>query len=103
KSGMLGTAAVAEAVADAIEAAKLQPYVCDPVAYTRSGDELLEADAVAVLKKRLFPLAAVVTPNRREAALLTGADARADWTVAMAKDAARRLADAGPKAVAVKG
>jgi hydroxymethylpyrimidine/phosphomethylpyrimidine kinase len=63
----------------------------------------LEADAVTVLKKRLFPLAAVVTPNRREAALLTGADAKAEWTVAMAKDAARRLADAGPKAVVVKG
>ena len=36
------------------------------------------------------PLAAVVTPNRREAAVLTGGDpkAKGDWTIAMAKDAA---------------
>jgi hydroxymethylpyrimidine/phosphomethylpyrimidine kinase len=107
KSGMLGNAAVVEAVADAIEANKLQPYVCDPVMFARGGDALLAEDAVAVMKKRLFPLAAVVTPNRREAAVLTGGDPKAkpkgDWTVAMAKDAARRIADMGAGAVVMKG
>jgi hydroxymethylpyrimidine/phosphomethylpyrimidine kinase len=57
------------------------------------------------VKKRLFPLAAVVTPNRREAAVLTGGDpkAKGDWTIAMAKDAARRIADMGAAAVVMKG
>ena len=105
KTGMLGNAAVVEAVADAIEANKLQPYVCDPVMFARSGDALLAEDAVALVKKRLFPLAAVVTPNRREAAVLTGGDpkAKGDWTIAMAKDAARRIADMGAAAVVMKG
>jgi hydroxymethylpyrimidine/phosphomethylpyrimidine kinase len=105
KTGMLGNAAVVEAVADAIEANKLQPYVCDPVMFARSGDALLAEDAVALVKKRLFPLAAVVTPNRREAAGLTGGDpkAKGDWTIAMAKDAARRIADMGAAAVVMKG
>jgi hydroxymethylpyrimidine/phosphomethylpyrimidine kinase len=105
KSGMLGNAEVVEAVADAIEANKLQPYVCDPVMFARGGDQLLADDAVAVMKKRLFPLAAVVTPNRKEAAVLTGGDpkAKGDWTIAMAKDAARRIADTGAAAVVMKG
>src|SRR5690349_7063183 len=105
KTGMLGNAELVEAVADAIEANKLQPYVCDPVMFARGGDQLLEEDAVALVKKRLFPLAAVVTPNRREAAVLTGGDAKAkgEWTVAMSRDAARRITDMGAAAVVMKG
>jgi hydroxymethylpyrimidine/phosphomethylpyrimidine kinase len=52
--------------------------------------------------KKLFPLAAVVTPNLAEAAKLTGA-AKIEPTIASAKDAARRLIGLGAKAVLVKG
>ena len=55
------------------------------------------------MKKRLFPLAAVVTPNRREAALLTDADPKLQFTIPLAKDAAKRLVGGGAKAVVVKG
>jgi hydroxymethylpyrimidine/phosphomethylpyrimidine kinase len=103
KTGMLGSVAMVEAVADAIADDKLQPYVCDPVMVAKSGDELIKDDAVAAIKKRLFPLAAVITPNRRETALLTGMDRKADVTLAMAKDAARRLVGGGARAVVVKG
>ena len=103
KTGMLGSAAMVEAVEDCISRNKLQPYVCDPVMVAKSGDELIKDDAVATMKKRLFPLAAVVTPNRRETMLLTGLDRKAEVTLAVAKDAARRLAGAGARAVVVKG
>ena len=103
KTGMLGSAAMVEVVEDCISRNKLQPYVCDPVMVAKSGDELIKDDAVAVMKKRLFPLAAVVTPNRRETMLLTGLDRKAEVTLAVAKDAARRLAGAGARAVVVKG
>ncbi len=104
KTGMLANIGIIEAVADAIEGSKLQPYVCDPVMYAKSGNELLKPEAVAKMKKKLFPLAAVVTPNKREAAVLTGADPdRAAWTVQSAKEAARRIAGMGAKAVLVKG
>ena len=103
KTGMLASAKVVEVVEDAIGRNKLQPYVCDPVMVAKSGDELLKKDAVAAMKKKLFPLAAVVTPNRREAALLTDADPKVPFTLALAKDAARRLVGGGAKAVVVKG
>src|SRR5689334_19599991 len=74
KTGMLGSVAIVEVVEDCLTRNKLQPYVCDPVMVARSGDELVKEDAVAAMKKRLFPLAAVITPNRRETAFLTGTD-----------------------------
>jgi hydroxymethylpyrimidine/phosphomethylpyrimidine kinase len=103
KTGMLGSAALVEVVEDAIKRNKLQPYVCDPVMVAKSGDELLKPDAVAALKKLLFPRATVVTPNKRETALLTGSDPNVPFTVAVAKDAARRIVDTGAKAVVIKG
>jgi hydroxymethylpyrimidine/phosphomethylpyrimidine kinase len=104
KTGMLGTEAVIEAVEDAIGRNKLQPYVCDPVMVAKSGDALLKPEAVNALRKRLFPLATVVTPNRRETALLTGVDPKTTvFTVAAARDAAKRLVGLGAKAAVVKG
>ena len=102
KSGMLGSAAIVEVVEDAIGRNKLQPYVCDPVMAAKSGDELLKKDAVAAMKKRLVPLATVVTPNRREAAMLTGTGDNLEYTIQLAKDAARRLVGIGAKAVVIK-
>jgi hydroxymethylpyrimidine/phosphomethylpyrimidine kinase len=102
KTGMLGNRAMIEMVEDALRANQLQPYVCDPVMVAKSGDKLLQADAVDAMKKKLFPLATVVTPNLREAAALTGVE-RIEPTIAVAKDAVRRLVDAGAKAAVVKG
>ena len=103
KTGMLGSSKLIEEVEEAIGRNKLLPYVCDPVMVAKSGDELLKKDAVAAMKKRLFPIATVVTPNRREAALLTDADPKVEFTVPLAKDAARRIVGGGAKAVVVKG
>src|SRR5256714_3981982 len=102
KTGMLSSAAVIEVVVDCIQRNKLQPYVLDPVMVAKSGDELLKKDAVAAMVQRLFPLATVVTPNLREVAALTGVP-RIEPTIGVAKDAARRLVDAGAKAVVIKG
>jgi hydroxymethylpyrimidine/phosphomethylpyrimidine kinase len=103
KTGMLSSQAIIEAVEDAIKANKLAPYVCDPVMASKSGAVLLKPEAKDALVKRLFPLATVVTPNRRESAVLTGTSDAALVTVAAAKDAARRIATLGAKAVVVKG
>ena len=103
KTGMLVDAEIIEAVEDALKASKLLPYVCDPVMRSKSGAALLQADAVDALRKRLFPLATVVTPNRHEAASLVGADVSTIVSVAAAKDVARRIAGMGAKAVVIKG
>jgi hydroxymethylpyrimidine/phosphomethylpyrimidine kinase len=70
KTGMLFSAAVIETVADVLAAHPL-PLVVDPVMVASSGARLLQDDAVEALVTRLFPLAAVVTPNVLEARALT--------------------------------
>jgi hydroxymethylpyrimidine/phosphomethylpyrimidine kinase len=70
KTGMLFSAPLIEAVADALEPRNL-PLVVDPVMVASSGSTLLLPDAVGTLISRLFPLATVVTPNLPEAQALT--------------------------------
>lgn len=71
KTGMLGSAPIIEAVADAMRDFK-QPLVVDPVMISTSGAELLEPDAAGVLISKLLPLAAWITPNLPEAEKLAG-------------------------------
>ena len=66
KTGMLFSRRVIEAVAGFLELHRV-PLVVDPVLLASSGARLLEADAVAALVDRMFPLATVVTPNLAEA------------------------------------
>jgi hydroxymethylpyrimidine/phosphomethylpyrimidine kinase len=100
KTGMLATAPIVEAVADALEAHGIGRLVVDPVFVSKHRDSLLAADAVAALKERLFPLATVITPNLYETGALVGAEVS---TLDEMKAAARDLLALGPKAVLVKG
>jgi hydroxymethylpyrimidine/phosphomethylpyrimidine kinase len=73
KTGMLGSAEMVEMVAATLaEQASGIPLVVDPVMVAKGGSPLLDEAAVAVLKKRLLPLASLVTPNLPEAEALTG-------------------------------
>jgi hydroxymethylpyrimidine/phosphomethylpyrimidine kinase len=100
KTGMLASAPIIEAVADAVSALALPHLVVDPVMVSKSGAALLADDAVATLARRLMPLAEVVTPNLPEAALLAGRPAA---TLTERREAARRIAALGPRIVVVKG
>lgn len=100
KTGMLATAELVETVAEAIAAHRLRAYVMDPVMVATSGHRLLEPDAEATLARRLVPLAALVTPNLHEAALLTGKDVA---SLPAMKSAARHLVKMGAGAALVKG
>jgi hydroxymethylpyrimidine/phosphomethylpyrimidine kinase len=100
KTGMLASVAIIEVVSDAIRRFDWGPLVVDPVTIATSGDRLLQADAEQVLRTRLLPLAALVTPNLDEAALLTGREVR---TVAQMEDAGRALLQLGAEAALVKG
>ena len=101
KTGMLGSAEVVEVVADAVSRHDVRQLVVDPVMVAKSGDRLLAAEAVRAVATRLLPLAAIVTPNTEEAAILAGMD-RVE-TPEQARDAARRLVDLGARAALVKG
>ena len=100
KTGMLANGAIVEAVAAAIEDLEIPHVVVDPVMIAKSGDRLLEDEAVAAIKAELLPRAFVVTPNAPEAEVLAGMAVR---TPADAREAARRIHRLGPSAVIVKG
>ncbi len=70
KTGMLHKASVINTVADVLEDYPGIPLVIDPVMVSTSGAPLLQPDAIELLKKRLIPKAALVTPNVPEANLL---------------------------------
>ena len=101
KTGMLATAPVIAAVADALEAfAPGVRVVIDPVMVAKGGAALLDPDAVASLRDRMLPLAALLTPNAPEAEALTGVTIE---TVDDMKRAGEMLRRAGCAAVLVKG
>jgi hydroxymethylpyrimidine/phosphomethylpyrimidine kinase len=100
KTGMLGDAAVVEAVAAAIKELDLPLVVVDPVLASTGGARLLDDDGVEMLSASLLPLARVVTPNVAEAEVLSGNRIGTDGDL---RDAARRIHDLGPAAVIITG
>jgi len=73
--------------------------VLDPVMIAKSGDALLQEEAVAAMTARLLPRADLLTPNLPEAAKLLGiAEMDLDLEVHGAA-----LRDMGPKAILMKG
>ena len=77
KLGMLGSAAHVRAVMEAwYTVGEGAPVVLDPVMVAKGGASLLAADAIAVIRDELMPVAAIVTPNAPEAEALTGVEVR---------------------------
>lgn len=101
KTGMLGSRAVAREVAAAIRDHALASFVLDPVMVASSGDPLLDADAIAVIRDELVPMSAIVTPNLDEAALLLGE--KIEDEEAMARAAMKIVTELGAAAALVKG
>jgi hydroxymethylpyrimidine/phosphomethylpyrimidine kinase len=94
KTGMLFSKLVIEIVAEYLGEHPV-PLVVDPVMLASSGARLLEEDAVETLVARLFPLAAVVTPNLAEAQALAGEGTK--------RELAERLHELGAPAAIVTG
>ena len=100
KIGMVPSPEIAEAVADGLAAYAARNVVLDPVMVATSGAALIGDDARACLVERLFPLAALITPNIPEAEALAGMPVR---TRADMERAALVLSEMTPGAVLVKG
>ena len=100
KIGMLGDAAVIEAVRVWLEKVRPAVVVLDPVMVATSGDRLLQESAEAALQA-LLPLADLITPNLAELAILLKEPVVADWSEALAQG--KRLAALTGTTVLVKG
>jgi hydroxymethylpyrimidine/phosphomethylpyrimidine kinase len=72
KTGMLFSSEIIETVANIYSQYREIPLVIDPVFAATSGSKLIQDSAISALEDKLFPLAAVITPNMPEAEFLTG-------------------------------
>ncbi|NLF37936.1 bifunctional hydroxymethylpyrimidine kinase/phosphomethylpyrimidine kinase [bacterium] len=100
KTGMLGSAGLAAAVAARLKAHHVDKLVVDPVMISKSGATLLEDDAIGIVREKLFPLAMVVTPNVPEAERLTG------MKISCPDDmipVAAQMLKMGPRIIVIKG
>ena len=100
KTGMLASAPIVEAVADAVTEMRIHHLVVDPVLVSKHGHALLAADAIEALKMRILHLAVLVTPNLSEASALAGVPVERREDMRRAADAILSL---GAVAVLVKG
>jgi len=100
KSGMLASAELVEQVAAEVGRHRWETYVLDPVMVATSGDRLLDEGAEAGVRELLVPLAALVTPNLDEAAILVGFPVRTPDDMERAGEALLRM---GARAALIKG
>jgi hydroxymethylpyrimidine/phosphomethylpyrimidine kinase len=112
KVGMLGSAEVTLAVAQALdELPDNTPVVVDPVMVAESGARLLAPDAQRALVKEILPRASVLTPNLPEARVLAGETQRVQGQQTAARETEDQEAHAlvravlalGPRAVVLTG
>jgi hydroxymethylpyrimidine/phosphomethylpyrimidine kinase len=100
KTGMLLSRQNVDAVAAEIKKAKIKNLVIDPVLRSSSGAVLLKQDAIRSVKKNLFPLARIVTPNIMEAEILSDMSIKSEGDMDFA---AGKILDMGPSYVLIKG
>lgn len=98
--GMLGSGKVAKSVAGFLGRKKLSNVVLDPILKASSGADLLDREGTRVLSCELLPLAAVVTPNVDEAAVLTGLPVTNPDQM---RSAAAKLHEMGAESVVITG
>ncbi|MBL1202822.1 MAG: bifunctional hydroxymethylpyrimidine kinase/phosphomethylpyrimidine kinase [Nostoc sp. GBBB01] len=72
KTGMLLNQEIIFAVAQQVETLQIHNLVVDPVMVSRTGAQLIDDEAVKTLRHTLIPKAAIITPNRYEAQILSG-------------------------------
>lgn len=101
KIGMLFNQEVISVVARFLtQYAKDIPIIIDPVMIAKSGDRLLQLDAITALKQDLFKLATIITPNLDEASVICGHKISNREEMLQAGQV---FLDLGAKAVLVKG
>lgn len=100
KIGMVHTAENVAIIARTLNEFPVRSIVLDPVMVAKSGDLLLDPDAIAAMKELLLPLATVFTPNLPEASKLLGREIRSATDM---EEAAAELTSMGPEVVILKG
>src|SRR5699024_11302635 len=101
KTGMITTTEMMELIASYFEKYRAIPYCLDPVMVATSGDVLMEEASQIAIKKRLVPLATIVTPNLPETEILVGKEVTT--IKAMEEAAIGIVQELGARTAVVKG
>ncbi|MCO5194453.1 MAG: bifunctional hydroxymethylpyrimidine kinase/phosphomethylpyrimidine kinase [Anaerolineae bacterium] len=99
KTGFIGRIDLIHAIAQALQHVTC-PIIVDPILVNHRGEAMFSAEIAIAYRTHLFPLAHLITPNRHEAALLTG---KPLLTVEDAERAVRQLSLAAATAVLLTG
>ncbi len=100
KIGMVSEKNLIRVIAEKLREYGPENIVVDPVMVATSGARLIEEDAVEILKKEMFPLASLITPNIPEAEVLAGFGIFSEEEM---KRAGMEIADRYDCAVLIKG
>ena len=100
KIGMLSRRSIVKTISRVLREFELPPVVLDPVMNATSGAVLLEKQALSTLVSELLPLVTIITPNLKEASILSGQ--RVNDLPSM-KKAARKILEMGPRYVLITG
>lgn len=76
KTGVLPSEDIIRGVAGVLRKYNRIPKIIDPVLVNSVGEKLVPDNVIEAYKQELFPLATLITPNRREAEVLLGRDIR---------------------------
>ncbi|EJF87147.1 bifunctional hydroxymethylpyrimidine kinase/phosphomethylpyrimidine kinase [Bartonella rattimassiliensis] len=101
KIGMVANAQIAQVVAERLAYHKARFIVFDPVMVAKSGDVLLEHDAIEIMRDVLVPMSTLITPNLPEAELLLGCAVK--WSLEAMYQYGPQLLTLGCHAVLLKG
>ena len=100
KIGMLPDSASIEIVSDFLEKHLEIPSVLDPVFFSSTGANLFSLDSLVLLKSNLLSKITLLTPNAKEAAIITGFECSNLNQTTLNADEIVRL---GARAVLIKG
>ncbi len=99
KTGFVGRVDLLEAIAAIIPKYSTANFVVDPVLVNHKGEAMFAPEVTAVYQTHLFPLATLITPNRREAELLSGMEIS---DVAAAETAVAQIHNLGAQNILLK-
>lgn len=100
KTGMLPTIGIIKTVAEILKKHEIKKIVVDPVIKAEDGTPLLDYLAIETFINHIVPLAFVITPNIKEAEILSGVEIKEEK---QAKKAAEIIYKLGAKNVVLKG
>ena len=100
KTGFIGSVDLIQSVATKLRQYQLNNIVIDPVLVNHKGQAMFSAEVMQAYIDHLLPLADLLTPNRREAELLTGLPVN---NVAEMVTAVTHLLSLGPQNIFLKG